>query len=365
MHKSVLFLSPETFSQTGGIQKVCRTMAKALNELNLSLNMYDLSDSGNEDTRNYINKDQFRGFSGRKLFFVFNAVLTGIKQKTIILAHINLLPIAYMLKVLSPAKNIILLAHGIEVWNVLSWYQKRFLNKHVVIWAVSKFTKGKLASNGINEDHIKVLPNCLDPYFVKPSTAVKKLDLLIRYNILPQQPILFTLCRLSSFEHKKGYETIINCMPTLLDMLPNLKYIIAGPCDPEERSRLLDLITKLKLQKHVVIPGFIPEDELTDHFILADVFIMTSKKEGFGLVLIEAAACGCKVIAGNMDGSSEALLGGQLGRLVDPESPEQIIDAIRSALDPTSPAASPDMQQLALDTFSFATYKETVNLLLP
>jgi phosphatidylinositol alpha-1,6-mannosyltransferase len=365
MRNTTLFLTLETFSQTGGIQKVCRSLAVALQEITGALTLLSLCDGTQDLMERYVNKDRFEGFRGGKVVFTSKAIRAGFKHRTIVLAHVNLLPIAYFIKLCSPSRRIILLAHGVEVWKQLSKVQRRFLNKHTEIWAVSEFTKEKLVKvNQISANKITVLHNCLDPFFRVPESKCKPSALLERYEIDSTQPVLLTICRLSAFEHRKGYDLVIRCIPQLLVQHPTLKYVIVGPCDNQEKERLEQLITKLNIKKHVSLAGFIPEIELANHFQLADVFIMVSKKEGFGLVLIEAAASGCSVIAGNRDGSTEALLGGKLGTIVDPETPEEIFQAIQSALRSSCTASTLENQTMALNSFSFSNYKHNVRTLL-
>src|SRR5262249_38877932 len=74
--------------------------------------------------------------------------------------------------------------------------------------------------------------------------------------------------------------------------------------------------------------------ELAEHYRLADVFIMPSVKEGFGIVFLEAAACGVPVIGGNEDGSWDALREGRLGRAIDPDNEQDLVGAVLAALRP-------------------------------
>jgi len=74
--------------------------------------------------------------------------------------------------------------------------------------------------------------------------------------------------------------------------------------------------------------GSVASELLVDYYNLCDIFIMPSKGEGFGIVFLEAMACGKPVIGGNLDGSTEPLMNGKLGFMVDPDSVSEIIDTI-------------------------------------
>ena len=126
-----------------------------------------------------------------------------------------------------------------------------------------------------------------------------------------------------------------------------------------------NIIPQLQLEDTVTIAGYIPDVELADHFAMADGYIMPSTKEGFGIVFIEAMYYGLPVIAGNADGSVDALLHGALGLLVKPDSVKEIKEAIEKMLQ-NKDAHIPD-RELLLQTFSYGAYKEKLRecLLLP
>lgn len=294
------------------------------------------------------------------------ALLKGLRSDTIILSHINLLPIARCIKLFSPKTKIIMLAHGIEVWRNIKPSKTRFLNRHVEIWAVSNYTSKVLeGKHQINSQQIKVLNNCLDPYLILPTNFKKPAYLLDRYQLKESQPVILTVSRLSSFELYKGYDLVIEAMAQLQKDFPDLVYILAGKADLKEKERLTNLIASKKLQQQVLLADYIPNEELTAYFLMADLFVMPSKKEGFGLVFIEAAACGCPVIAGNRDGSADALLNGDLGSLIDPESPAELINTINQLLNAgKSEASSLALQQKCVDHFSYEKYKVNVLNLL-
>jgi glycosyltransferase involved in cell wall biosynthesis len=159
----------------------------------------------------------------------------------------------------------------------------------------------------------------------------------------------------------KGYDLVIETMPDLIKKFPSLKYIIAGKADKEEKDRLSRLIETNNLSEHVTLLGFVPEEELSEHFLLADAFVMPSRKEGFGIVFIEAAACGCKTIAGNQDGSIDALLNGRLGTLVCPTDKDAIHDAIVKNLTTERTAdTSLAIQSLCVRSFNYNRYYENI-----
>jgi len=83
-------------------------------------------------------------------------------------------------------------------------------------------------------------------------------------------------------------------------------------------------VCELGLTANVTLAGYVPDHELRSHYNLCDVFAMPSKGEGFGIVFLEAMACGKPVVAGNKDGSVDAVLHGQIGALVDPDSVNDI-----------------------------------------
>jgi len=367
--QKILFLTLHMFSLTGGIEKVSKILAKVLDdgiknkELDVaSVKVLSLCDLHTAIDTNYCSKKNFRGYGYNKVRFGLMAILNGLKSDTIILSHVNLLPIAYFVKLFSSKTKFIMLAHGIEVWRNIRPWKRYFLQKHIEIWAVSEYTSQVLKEkHQINEDQIKILNNCLDPYLLLPKNFTRPQYLLDRYQLKENQPIMITISRLSSFELYKGYDMVINAMPQLLKKNPHLVYILGGKADLKEQKRLADLIESKQLQQNILLADYIPDKELMDYFLLADLFVMPSKKEGFGIVFIEASSCGCPVIAGNQDGSTDALLRGELGVLINPESPSELINAIEQTLTKgKSEELSLALQEKCLLHFSYKHYKQRV-----
>ncbi|MCZ4221814.1 glycosyltransferase family 4 protein [Pedobacter rhodius] len=370
MQAKVLFLTLKTFGFTGGIEKVCRTVCRVLYDLSeeniLEPTVYSMYDKNNERDSRYLHRKQFKGFDSSRKYFVFKAFLTGLQSDIILLSHVHLVNIGYLIKKIHPQKKIYLIAHGIEVWKSFPEAKLNILKSLDKIICVSQFTADKIQEiHQVPKNKIVVLNNCLDPFYHYSVDFEKPQFLLDRYQVSNQSPILFSLSRVSSSEKYKGYDHNIEVLPALLKNHPKLVYLLAGKWDELEKGRLDKLIAFHKLEKHIRLIGFIDEAEVTDHFLLSDIFIMPSKKEGFGIVFIEAIASGLQVIAGNKDGSVDALKQGELGALVDPDDLKAIQFQIENFLDhPQSKADKLNLQRKCMKTFNYANYKTALQGIL-
>jgi phosphatidyl-myo-inositol dimannoside synthase len=185
----------------------------------------------------------------------------------------------------------------------------------------------------ISPDPIQVLPNTFDLEKFEPGP--KPHFLLKRYGLRSDQPVILTVARLASVEQYKGYDQVLRALPAVKHAFADARYILGGR--GSDRSRVSKLISELGLTDSVKLAGYIPDYELRAFYNLCDVFVMPSKGEGFGIVFLEALACGKPVIAGNTDGSIDAVLNGQLGILVNPESVDEISTAVIQVLSKTHP----------------------------
>lgn len=369
--KRVLFLTLNAFSLTGGIEKFNRAFLKAMSDLDKEgkIKAYATSAYDVEADERYFANNRYKGFQGNRVRFVIDVIKSAFKFDTLILSHINLSFAAYIVKKLFPSRQIILVAHGIEVWGELKGFKKKGLQQADKILAVSAFTKQRIVEvHNIDANKISVFHNTLDPYFIFPPAFEKPKYLLERYSLKENDPVVLTLTRLASTEKNKGYDHIINVFASLRERFSSAKYILAGKPDPKEKLRLNNLIEENQLATNVILTGFIKDEEITDHYLLADVFILPSQKEGFGIVFIEAMACGLPVIAGNKDGSVDALQNGALGLLVNPDSEAEILNALQKSLlvkeDRLPASTKHELQQKVIDAFGFDTYKKRLREVL-
>lgn len=125
-----------------------------------------------------------------------------------------------------------------------------------------------------------------------------------------------------SFE--KNFSLLINAFSLLVDKR-NITLTIYG--EGPERKALEDLIERLELKEFIFLPGF--THNLNEKFSESDLFVMSSIWEGFGNVLVEAMAAGCKIISTDCEsGPREILMGGKYGELVPVNDPIALANAI-------------------------------------
>ena len=160
---------------------------------------------------------------------------------------------------------------------------------------------------------VLILPNTVGDQFRADNdrqAAKRKLGLTGRQ-------ILLTVSRLAKTERYKGHAAVIRRLPEIAKSIGNVAYIIAGEGDL--KSELQDLVRGLKLEHMVVFTGAVARSELPTLYSAADAYVMPSSGEGFGIVYLEALACGVPVIAGDSDGACDPLHDGRLGALTDEE----------------------------------------------
>lgn len=315
-----MLITLRTFSLTGGVEKVCRGMAFALNQFHqqgkISFNMLSLYDT--VPNQQYLAADLFEGLGGRSLRGIIKAIQKGIRSDQVILSHINLAPIGLAIKLIRPKTKVILWTHGIEVWRPINFLKKWFLQKVDVLIAVSGYTAKSLEIwHQVASDKIQVIPNALDPFFVIPQ-IVKSNYLQNKYDIPSGVPIFMALTRLKGSERNKNYDKVIRLLGELKKDGKTAYYILCGKHDEQEHERINAIAKEADLENEVILSGFVAEEEITNYYLSADAFVLPSVKEGFGLVFVEAQACGLSVLAGNQDGSTEAVRNEQAGILVDP-----------------------------------------------
>lgn len=197
---------------------------------------------------------------------------------------------------------------------------------HAIV-TVSRFGQHALTDRyGVEPGKIELITNGIDLDRFQPRPGDPTLR--ERYGLRDKR-ILLTVGRLSA---RKGMDRVIEALPAVLSRHPDVHYLIVG--EGAYRAHLARLAAELGLADHVTFAGSVSDRALLEHYAIADVFVMPHRQlasgdtEGFGVVFLEANACGVPVVAGMAGGAADAVQNDVNGLTVDGEDVRAIAQAI-------------------------------------
>ena len=297
---------------------------------------------------------RMHALGGLSSYSIACAKVTATERPRLVLCgHINLLPFAVPIARCHRAP-LVLVVHGIEVWEPPRPASRMLFPLVDRIVSVSQLTLDNMHSwsHTVANCPASLVPNSVDLLRFIPATN-KPCELLDRYG-LRHKRVLMTLARLSSPKRYKGVDEVLELMPELLKSDPDIAYLVVG--DGNDLPRLQAKAKELRVANCVVFVGRIDESVKVDHYHLADAFVMPGRGEGFGIVFLEAMACGIPVVASVLDGSREAVQFGALGELCDPRDPRTTFSAIRRAL-----GKGRGMRPVGLEYFDVPSFRRRVH----
>ncbi len=268
-----------------------------------------------------------RSMVGRiSLVLALSAYLIRYRPDHVFCGHINLaVMVGQLCRLLKIPYTV--LTYGKEVWDELPDHQKRAIAAANKLWTISRYSRDLACeANQISKEKFEMLPCVVNGNIFTPGLPPDKL--IERYH-LQEAKVLTTVARLWPGDIYKGVDVTIRALPQIAEAFPTVKYVVIGRGD--DQPRLAQLAADLNVAERVVFAGFVPDHELIDHYHLADVYVMPSR-EGFGIVYLEAMACGVPVIAGDKDGSADPLQDGRLGWQVPYRDPKAVAAACIEAL---------------------------------
>ncbi|MGB3693774.1 MAG: glycosyltransferase family 4 protein [Spirulinaceae cyanobacterium] len=327
-----VFVFLKIFSQEGGIQSYVKDILQAYLSLSPSRRgeVFLLRDSSEDDNpleekESGIKFHYLKGASPwRERLNLIASLVTFFwrnQPQRVFCGHINLAP---LIQLLCKFKGIpyTVLTYGKEVWEPLPPNQKRALQQAAEIWTISRYSRDRLCeANEIDPQQVKFLYCAIDGEVFTP--GAKSPRLITRYG-LEEAKVLMTVARLWSGDIYKGVDVTIRALPKIIEEFPQVKYLVIGRGD--DQPRLAKLAEDLGVAERVIFAGFVPTEELVEHYRVADAYIMPSQ-EGFGIVYLEAMACGIPVLSGDRDGSADPLQDGHLGWQVPHRNPEAVAQA--------------------------------------
>lgn len=216
-------------------------------------------------------------------------------------------------------------AHGEELnfaasSRELTWIVRRVFSGAQSLVANSHNTKAMLTNDwGVAEHRIHVVHPGVDSTFFRPAAPDRAARAALGWT---DRAVVLSVGRLDT---RKGHDRLIEALPIVQRAVPNVLYAIVG--EGQERRRLEALTLELGLQAHVQFLGAVGDTALLSCYQQCDLAALPNRQvdgdiEGFGMVLVEAQACGRPVIAGASGGTGETMRPHVTGETVACETPE-------------------------------------------
>jgi phosphatidyl-myo-inositol dimannoside synthase len=279
-------------------------------------------------------------------------IIHTLKGKPIVnvffVGHVHMSPLAFILKALGKIDSYYVILHGIEAWHRVSFLQRRALLGARGIIATTRYTAEECAKhNGIPLDRFHIIPLCADERSVIPSAGFK----------LKGAFKLLCVARQDASERYKGFEQLFHALVLLKASHPDIHLNLVGKGN--DQVRLKNLTYELGIAEQVTFWGALSDEDLAASYADCDVFAMPSKKEGFGIVFLEAMRLGKPCIGGNHGGTPEVIEHGKNGFLVEYVDVSALAECIRVLADDASLRRKMGKygQQLVSNKFSLQSFQ--------
>jgi phosphatidylinositol alpha-1,6-mannosyltransferase len=218
-------------------------------------------------------------------------------------------PLAALITRLKGAK-LIVQTHGIEAWPRPSRAQRAALEAADLVLCVSRYTRSAVLSwAAIAPERVLVVPDTVREAFTPGDGSTQRAALG-----LEGKRVLLTVGRMDSRERYKGQDRVIAAISDLVTKGDDICYLVVG--EGADRIRLEALARDAGVSERVRFLGRVGLQTLVEIYRMADLFVMPSTGEGFGVAFLEAMASGTPALGLGVAGARDALADGQLGTAV-------------------------------------------------
>ena len=203
--------------------------------------------------------------------------------------------------------------HGVEKW---------MANRSDRVIACSSFMRDQIADIfSVEESRITVIPNGIDPEDLPAGDPAELADLRSQF-AAPGENLVLLIGRLV---YEKGFQLALEAMPRVIEEVPNTRFLVAGSGTHE--AELHKQARELGLMEHGTFLGWIGDDVLHSLYRIADLTVVPSIYEPFGLVALEAMASECPCIAADTGGLREVVPLEGAGLRFRASDPEHLAEA--------------------------------------
>jgi glycogen(starch) synthase len=209
--------------------------------------------------------------------------------------------------------------HGVERW---------ITNRSERVIACSTFMREQIADVfGVPEGSIEVIPNGIDPEDLQPHDDGQLRGLRAEFAD-PDESLVLLVGRLV---YEKGFQVALEALPAIIERLPNTRFVVAGSGTHEQELRRQ--AEQLGLMEHGTFVGWIGDDVLHSLYRIADVCVVPSIYEPFGLVALEAMASSCPCIVADTGGLREVVPHDEVGLRFRARDPQSLAEMTLRVLD--------------------------------
>lgn len=310
---------------------------------------------------------RFHGFNREKLKFVASALRAGLLDRPAIIlaAHPNLAPPAACMKTLAPKAQLVVMSHGVDVWQPLPALRRRALRVADIALAPSRDTAEKLAAvQGLSPERIRVLPWPISPSFLE---LVGRADVLLLPPSFPcgaSDRVILTVGRWMASERYKGADELIRAVAQLYPAFPGLHLVAVGGGD--DLPRLRTLASELGVAERTHFLEDLHRGAVAACYSHAEIFALPSAGEGFGLVYLEAMAFAKPVVGASCGGTLDVIQDGINGLLVPPRHSDALARALARLLQNESMRQSLGARggEIVRQKYSFAAFESALEYIL-
>ena len=206
--------------------------------------------------------------------------------------------------------------HGVETW------MARRAERVIVC---SHYMRGHVADvYGLDEDAVTVIPNGIDPLDLRPAGDLAALR--AQYAAPDDKLVLLT----GRLVYEKGFQLALDALPAVLRRVGRVRFLVAG-AGPHE-AELREHARRLGLADHGTFLGWIGDDLLHSLYRIADLCVVPSLYEPFGLVALEAMASGCPCIVADTGGLREVVPNDDVGMRFRSRDPRSLAETMTLVL---------------------------------
>ena len=249
--------------------------------------------------------------------------------------------------------------HDIEGWDPMAPHRR-----HVLAGAFLRLANSNYTAQRVMAAHPSVGPVYACPLALEPN-APEDVGNGPSFEAPALGPhAVLVVGRMSSRERYKGHDQLLEAWPHIVRQVPDAQLVFAGAGD--DTPRLKERAVALGVDQCLLLPGFVSRAALNTLYSRAAVFAMPSRREGFGLVYLEAMAHGIPCIGSTHDAAGDIIQDGVSGFLVDQSDAESLADRItRLLLDETRRAQMGECAARRVLDFTYERFANRLVSLLP